>query len=166
MSRGAAHIIAVLAVGACAFTACDPSGTMTSGDENYFSAFTSPRDGAWLYTEPAVFCPDTLLDSVAAGGTLLLSVRHTGAYPYRNLWLELSYPEDDSTIVADTLNLILADVYGNWTGKGMGVSWQYTDTVSRDYTIVRKRPLTLRHIMRVDRLEGIEQVGLIYLPKE
>ncbi len=147
-------------------TACYRQTAVSSGDENYFSAFMSPEDTKWLYDELAVFRPDTLRDSVATGGTLLLSVRHTNSYPYRNLWLELAYPADDSTIVADTVNIVLADVYGNWTGKGMGVSHQLTDTVSTDFRLVRKKPVTVRHIMRTDTLEGIEQIGIIYLPAQ
>lgn len=146
--------------------ACYSDTSVSSGDDNYFSAFKSPADTRWVYDDHAVFMPDTLRDSVSTGGMLLLSVRHTNGYPYRNLWLELSWPDDKDSIRTDTINVILADVYGNWNGKGMGVSWQHTDTISKNYTLVRRRPMTLRHIMRSDTLEGIEQIGLIYLPPE
>lgn len=156
-------ILAALA----AFTAsCGITGSRGNGDDNYFSAFeTFPRQ-EWLYAEPVKLRVDTLRDSVAHGGTLLLSLRHTDAYEYSNLWLELSYPASDSTTVTDTVNVILADVYGHWRGHGSGPSIQLTDTIATGFTITRGSTLTLRHIMRVDTLANIEQAGLVFLPED
>ena len=66
----------------------------------------------------------------------------------------------DSTRRADTIQLVLADDFGRWYGSGSGVSYQYTDTLSRSFRAFRNKPLKLRNIMRRDTLPGIEQVGL------
>jgi gliding motility-associated lipoprotein GldH len=49
-----------------------------------------------------------------------IDVRNTTAYPYQNLYLFFTTQFPDSTIFTDTLNCILSDAYGRWTGKGSG----------------------------------------------
>lgn len=132
---------------------------------NSFSDYGEPADCEWLYWRPFVFSPDSIADS-SVTGTLLISIRHTAAYPYSNIWVELSngMPDDSATYRCDTFDIELADAFGHWYGKGMGVSLRRTDTVATNYTIHRGQPLTLRHIMRTDTLPQVEQVGLIFLP--
>lgn len=125
---------------------------------NDYSDFRTFDDAEWPYTDTVVFTPE-LTDSVVET-PLILCVRHTNAYPYSNLWLELEYPTGDSTRRADTIQLVLADDFGRWYGSGSGVSYQYTDTLSRSFRAFRNKPLKLRNIMRRDTLPGIEQVGL------
>ncbi len=166
MSSAAAHRLLLAAIVAVLAAACGITGSRGNGDDNYFSGFATFGDNRWLYSEPVEMRVDTLRDSIAHGGTLLLSLRHTDGYEYSNIWLELSYMPDDSTVVADTLNVMLADVYGRWLGHGSGPSLQLTDTVAKDFMLKRGMPLKLRHIMRLDTLTNIEQVGIVYLPKD
>ena len=51
---------------------------------------------------------------------LFIDVRNTTDYPYQNLWIFFTTQFPDSTVFTDTLNCILSDVYGRWTGKGTG----------------------------------------------
>ncbi len=158
--------ITVIATVAAAAASCGISGSRGNGDDNYFSAFHAFDEQEWSYAKPVTFAVDTLRDSLARRGTLLLSVRHTTGYEYSNLWLEMSYPLNDSVVKADTFNIILADDFGNWRGAGIGPSLQTTDTLATDFTIRRGEAIKLRHIMRVDNLAEIEQVGIVYLPNE
>lgn len=158
--------LSVIAILSAAVASCAISGSRGNGDDNYYSAFHTFDSQEWRYTDPVTFAVDTLRDRIAHRGTLLLSVRHTTGYEYSNLWLEMSYPLNDSVIKADTFNIILADDFGNWRGTGIGPSLQTTDTLATDFTIKRKEEIKLRHIMRVDNLAEIEQVGIIYLPNE
>ncbi len=155
-------IAAVAALGA----SCGITGSRGNGVDNYFSAFHTFGDSKWDYLMPVDLTVDTLRDSVATGGTLLLALRHTNGYEYSNVWLELSYPDTDSSMRADTLNINLADAYGRWRGHGTGPSVQVTDTIARNFTIRRGERLRLRHIMRMDTLANIEQVGIVFLPDE
>lgn len=145
---------------------CGITGSRGNGDDNYFSAFTAFGDREWLYAEPAVMRVDTLRDSIAYDGTLVLSLRHSDAYEYSNIWLELSYPLNDSVVRRDTFNLLLADDFGRWYGRGSGPSLQITDTLYPKFTLRRGSELTLRHIMRVDTLPNIEQAGIVFYPKD
>lgn len=136
---------------------------MCGGNDNCFSAFESLDGGVWPYADTLTFVPDTLRDSIARG-TMILFVRHTASYGYSNLWLELSYNTDDSTTVRDTVDVILADRFGNRLGHGMGSSFGITDTISRNFELMQGRPVYLRHIMRADTITEIEQVGVIFNP--
>lgn len=96
-------------------------------------------------------------------GDLAVVVRHTAAYPYSNLWLELNYPQEGG-VASDSVNIVLADDFGNWQGRGVGLSFQRVDTVLRGITLATPADVTLRHIMRVDNLSDIEQLGVVFLP--
>lgn len=141
-------------------------GHSGNGDDNFFSAFRALPDAEWDYAAPVVFEVDTLRDSISRGGTVIVSLRHTHGYEYSNLWLELSTPINDSTVRRDTLNIRLADTYGRWLGKGMGPSLEVCDTLPHAVDLRRKQNISVRHIMRVDTLEGIEQIGIVFLPKD
>ena len=150
----------------CISTACNGPVGRGDGDDNRFSDFADIPAGGWLYTSPIDFEPDTLRDSTVAEGMLLVSVRHGQEYLYRNLWLEVSYADSDSTRRADTLNIELADAFGRWHGRGMGLSHEVLDTVPGNFPLAMHRPVRLRHIMRTDTLPGLERVGVVFIPKD
>ncbi len=149
------HLTAIIALAAAAAMAgCMP-------EENSCAGFTSiPADG-WAYADTLNLTPG-ITDSTATG-LLAVTVRHTNAYLYRNLWLEVSTPQAD-TLLTDTINVELADNYGRWHGSGVGVSYMHTDTLPTRVCLTRGRPVRVRHIMRVDTLHDIEQIGLIFIP--
>lgn len=132
------------------------------GKRDYSSWQHLPADG-WAYADTISLMPvDTTLtdnDSVL-NGALHLALRHSNAYPYSNIWLELTYRNSDSHTIRDTINLRLADLYGRWLGSGFGAGYQRELTVSPQTSIDLTKPMRLRHIMRVDTLQGIEQVGI------
>lgn len=143
---------------------CTIGGMQGNGEDNYYSDFQALPESVWAYDTTLSFTPDTLADSVARGGALVLAVRHSADYAYANLWLELSWDDSDTTERRDTVNMILADTHGRWLGTGTGVSKQKLDTVSRHFDLRRRMPVRVRHIMRANSIVGIEQIGLIYYP--
>lgn len=138
-----------------------------SAPDNDYSAFSTVDPDGWEYGHTFVYRPE-IADSLAEG-TLSLMVRHSNDYPYRNLWLEVSYQhmDPDSTITfrRDTVNFPLADLYGNWLGSGLGTSFQAMDTVATDFQLISGAPIRVRHIMRPDRVTAIEQIGIIFEEK-
>jgi gliding motility-associated lipoprotein GldH len=112
----------------------------------------------WRYGHTLTFNADS--DSVAID-KVVLSVRHTDDYEYANLWVELSYASGDTT-VADTFDVTLADKFGKWLGTGTGLSYQQNDTLVPRHRVNLGSPLHLRHVMRVDTLQNIDQIGLSY----
>lgn len=131
---------------------------------NDYSDFRTFADAGWAYADSIDFVPQ-LEDSIV-DGSLGICVRHTDAYPYSNIWLELSWPLNDSVRQTDTLQMQLADDFGHWYGSGSGVSYQTVDTVKPAFRLRRGVPLRLRHIMRADTLHEIEQIGVIFMPKQ
>lgn len=97
-------------------------------------------------------------------GRLSMALRHTNAYPYRNLWLEIGYTTADGIGRADTVAIELCDSYGRWYGKGIGDLYQDEAVVAEGLRLYPGSELTVRHIMRVDTLIGIERVGLFFNP--
>lgn len=138
-----------------------------SYNRNNYSCFSDidPHEG-WQYGRAYVYMPE-IADSIARGRLQLL-VRHTNDYPYSNLWVELEsqQPADSGhlTVVRDTFCITLADIYGNWQGRGRGTTFEKLDTLYTDFALVNGAPLRLRHVMRPERVVQIEKVGLIFEP--
>lgn len=127
---------------------------------------TVPARG-WAYGEALEFEPTPTPDSAGVHARVAVAVRHTDAYIYGNLWLEVSTPLPGcDSVTVDTVNITLADVYGKWQGRGVGVSYVAVDTLPGLRFCEPGRPATVRHIMRVDTLSDIEQVGLVYFDFE
>lgn len=159
-------LTAIFVTAIAVLTACNPMVGRNDGDDNRFSAFAGIEPEGWLYTSPCIFAVDTLRDSIAPAGTMLVTVRHSTDFSFANIWLELAYSEADSTLRRDTLNINLADAYGHWQGRGLGLAMEVTDTIAHPYTVSRGGKLSLRHIMRLDTLEGIERVGVVFIPAQ
>ena len=152
LKRLAAMALTALAVAACSRYAND------------YSQFGNIEPEGWAYTTFYVFTPE-IEDSVTHG-TLTLAVRHTNDYPYRNLYLEVSYWQADSCAARDTLNVQLADIYGNWLGGGLGTSFQKADTIHSNFQLLNHSTIKVRHVMRPDVVTGVEQIGLMFYQHE
>lgn len=139
-----------------------------SPNENAYSEFETLPHAEWLYTDSLSFTPSGMTDSIVSG-TLLVAVRHTHGYRYQNLWLEIARPQncpgaDTMALLRDTMSLELADSFGRWLGRGTGASFMREDTALRHVTIRRGAAVRLRHIMRLDTLPEVEQVGIVFIP--
>lgn len=125
--------------------------------------FHGLSDKGWAYGDTLLFTPE-LADSISRGRVAVV-VRHSSAYIFGNLWLEMTMPPapGDTVPTVDTINVTLADDYGKWLGRGSGVSYVKIDTLPGSYVIERDKPVAIRHIMRVDTVADIEQVGIIFI---
>ena len=139
-------------------------GACAPGQNDFCEFRELPADG-WVYGDTLCFMPQ-FADSTTTA-IPVIALRHNNAYPYSNLWLELSRMSHDSTtLILDTVNVRLADIYGRWAGHGFGASYQFADTL-RGVTPVRAgETVTVRHIMRVDTLRDIEQLGILFVSTE
>ena len=121
-------------------------------------------DNMWLYERPVSFAAEAS-DSVT-NGSLTVAVRHNDTYPFRNLWLEISRRDTQGKRYTDTVNMQLADVYGHWLGKGIGGRYQSEITVAENFNFSDSANVTVRHIMRVDTLAGITDIGVTIRSKK
>lgn len=133
------------------------------GERDYSSWKNLPAEG-WAYSDTIrLLAIDTALsdnDSIVSG-SVKFALRHGNDYPYSNIWVELAYYNEEGARKADTVNMQLADVYGRWLGSGISSGYQVETMASSEATIDLKRPLEVRHILRIDTLHGVEQIGIL-----
>lgn len=152
--RGSVLVLFAASALMTVFSGCNPPG-------NEYSEYRHLPESGWRFNEPVAFAP-VHPDSIARG-FISVAVRHDNTYPYRALWLELSY-KGANGVKRDTICLDLADDYGRWMGKGIGTSFQLADTLASPMTHVSGDSLVLRHIMRTDTLRGLNSIGLFFNP--
>lgn len=131
-----------------------------NSDSPVAADFKSIDSAGWAYGDTLEFIPELADSTVDA--RLMIAVRHSSAYLYENLWLEVSVPPlpGDSLGVTDTVNVRLADTYGRWLGRGSGVSYVKLDTLEGCYQVSRGEAIKVRHIMRADQVRNLEQIGI------
>lgn len=141
-------------------------GACSPGMRDYSRWDNIPVKG-WVYgdTVPLLLVDTSLYDNDSiVTGELCVALRHSSDYPYSNLWLEVTYHSDRHMMVRDTLDITLADVFGRWLGRGFGASYQQSVLVSPSAVVDITRPVAVRHIMRVDTLRGVDQIGVSISP--
>jgi len=91
-----------------------------------------------------------------------IDVRNTTDYPYQNLYLFFTTQFPDSTIFTDTLNCILCDVYGRWTGKGSGKIKENRFVLKSKVRFQQKGDyvFSVQQAMRETDLKGITDFGI------
>ena len=134
---------------------------LSCADSNRSTEWADIDNSAWPYGKKIVF--NAQHTDLTAAETVLLTIRHNDAYAYANVWVELKYrsPQAD-TLVADTFNVRLANSFGRWLGKGNGTLFSRSDTLALRHKVTPGSGFVLRHIMRVDTVRDIEQIGLAY----
>lgn len=140
------HAAAISLLLAVIATACVGSGYRAS-------SYRHIPAGGWAYGVPLDFVI-SLPDS-AETDDILLDISHDNTYPYSNLWVEMTIGSR-----VDTLNIDLCDAAGHWYGRGMEGRYQLEVPVAAGVTLADSSVVTLRHIMRVDTVRGISQIGL------
>lgn len=124
-----------------------------------FGQFSPVAAEGWAYGDTLSIEPSNLAKG-PGGRSMRVGVVYRPDYPYRNLVLEVTYP-DGKQLRRDTVNIELADVYGSWTGSGMGTSYQTEALIAPHAAIPDSCRITVRHVMRVDTLRGVASVGIL-----
>jgi gliding motility-associated lipoprotein GldH len=90
-------------------------------------------------------------------------LRHTHAYAYKNIWVELSSRQPgDSTFQVAKFELNLQKADGQWLGSGFSDIWEIRYPLFSDLRFRKIGTYTLRmkQIMRDDPLENIMSAGI------
>ncbi|MDF2190754.1 gliding motility lipoprotein GldH [Paraflavitalea sp. CAU 1676] len=95
---------------------------------------------------------------------IFVVVRHTDAYRYKNIWMNLTIQQPDSTSRTEKLELQLATDSKGWLGTGMDDIYEHRIAVT---SLQRPVPLKrgtyrfkLTNVMREDPLEHVMNVGI------
>lgn len=125
-----------------------------------YSCYRSlPREG-WKFGKAVEFVP-VHADSICRGA-FVVAISHGNDYPYTALRLEVARTVAGGEMLRDTVDISVADRYGQWLGRGIGTLFQLTDTLP---PVVHRsgEPVYVRHLMKADTLCGINQVGLFFV---
>jgi gliding motility-associated lipoprotein GldH len=93
---------------------------------------------------------------------IYINIRNTNDYPFQNLYLFVKATSPHGISIADTINLLIADDYGRWTGKRISRVWENNFLYLRNIKFVNsgKYIFDIQQGMRHDILNGISDVGI------
>ena len=121
-----------------------------------------PNSG-WTSATPLTFRP--VYDDSTLTYSLTLAVRHENRYRYSNLSLVVDLIAIDSTVNRQTINMSLADEYGNWKGGGFGSLYQDTASIARVVAPEDAKRIVVWQAMEgCDTLGGLTDVGVFVHP--
>lgn len=92
-----------------------------------------------------------------------ITLRHTEAYAYRNLWVYLhSRQPSDKNFQKERFELVLQDDQGRWLGRGMDDIYELNIPIFTRirFTQTGEYTLKLEQIMRDNPLKGIMNAGI------
>ena len=97
---------------------------------------------------------------------VFIDVRHTGEYPFSDLFLFVDLTGPGGRTARDTVECLLADPSGQWYGKGLGFIFADRYQAKVLYKLGNRFPaggrysITLEQAMRTDKLEGVLDIGV------
>ncbi|MCB0795652.1 MAG: gliding motility lipoprotein GldH [Flavobacteriales bacterium] len=132
--------------------------------EVVFVADQAISASGWSSTDRPEFCFD--ISDTLVRHDVFIDVRHTGDYPFSDLYVFVDLDGPGNLHIRDTVECILADASGNWFGKGTG--FVVTDAYRAHvlYKLGNRFPrkgrycMRLEQAMRTDPLPEILDVGI------
>ena len=120
--------------------------------------YQAVKGEGWSYHDPKKFVIDI---SSEGDYSLALSIRHTDAYSYSNIWVSLETEGPSKRPQTERFNLTLADITGRWLGEGPGKLYDNRFLMKdRLHMVAGTYTFTLQHDMRPEELEGVKEVGI------
>jgi gliding motility-associated lipoprotein GldH len=147
----------VIAIISLLLTAC--------GGNVVYTQFKSLPVKGWEADSLVTFEP--VINDTLANYEMQITIRHTDAYPYQNMWLFVGIEKDSTVLLTDTIEFYLANDRGEWLGGGLTVKelpLLYRE--SHQFANSGTYRITLQQGMREETLKGITEVGVQILSKE
>jgi gliding motility-associated lipoprotein GldH len=91
---------------------------------------------------------------------LFIIVRHTDAYRYDNIWLNIGSKFPGDTMSYQKLELQLGNDATGWEGNGMDDIWEVRKSIAKGAFRAGKYTFSIAQIMREDPLPNIMSVGV------
>ena len=94
---------------------------------------------------------------------IYLVIRHTDAYRYNNIWLNVGFETPGDTLRYQRMNLTIANDVSGWEGSGMNDIWELRTMLNKAPEPFRKAgtyAFSIAQIMRDDPLLHVMSVGL------
>ena len=106
---------------------------------------------------------DFLITDTVAAYSIYLVLRHTDAYQYNNIWLNIGLQPPGDSLHTQKVNLPLGDDANGWEGTGMNDIWEVRKLLNgapRRFKQPGKYIFSISQVMRDDPLLNIMSVGL------
>lgn len=94
---------------------------------------------------------------------IYIVLRHTDAYKYNNIWLNVGLQAPGDTMFFQNLNLTFANDATGWEGTGMNDIWEVRKLVNgqpRRFVKNGEYKFSITHIMRDNPLPAVMSAGL------
>ena len=99
------------------------------------------------------------ISDTASKYDIYLVLRHTDAYPYNNIWLNVGLKGPGDSIF-QKVDLLLGNDATGWEGSGMNDIWEMRKLLEvRHHFRKGVYNFDIRHVMREDPLKGIMSAG-------
>ena len=106
---------------------------------------------------------DFLIKDTTSAYYIYLVLRHTDAYQYNNIWLNVGLQPPGDTMHIQKVNLILGDDARGWYGSGMNDIWEVRNLLNGDARRFKQSGryiFTISQIMRDEPLLHVMSAGL------
>jgi len=106
---------------------------------------------------------DFIIADTVAAYSIYLVMRHTDAYQYNNIWLNIGLQPPGDSLHVQKVNLVLGNDANGWEGTGMNDIWEVRKLLNgkpRRFKQAGKYHFTIAQIMRDNPLLNIMSVGL------
>ena len=103
------------------------------------------------------------IEDTVSAYDLYIVIRHTDAYNYNNIWLNLFIQAPGEAASSQQIDIPLASNEKGWLGKGMDDIFEHRYKITRQPIAFRKAGtynFTLEQIMRENPLDHVLDVGL------
>jgi len=104
-----------------------------------------------------------VIDDTLAYYNIYVVLRHTDAYKYNNIWINVGLQAPGDSIFFQKVNLGLGEDANGWEGSGMNDIWEVRkqlDTRLRPFSKIGEYKFSVTQIMRDNPLPGIMSAGL------
>ena len=93
---------------------------------------------------------------------IYITTRNTNDYSLQNLFLFVQTTSPYENFIVDTVNILLADDYGQWTGKSISRIWENNFLLRKNIKFANKGnyKFAINQAMRYDILNGISDVAI------
>ncbi len=133
------------------FVSCD--------NDVVYNKFYPVQNKNW--SKQSAFCFEFDITDNTIPYLISAQLRNNNMYPYQNIWLFWE-KQSGNNVTKDTIEYMLADALGKWTGSGITL-FQSKVRLHHNYYFpsTGKCKVCVHHGMRTKNLTGIEDIGLL-----
>lgn len=103
---------------------------------------------------------DFVITDTISSYNIYLVLRHTDAYQYNNIWLNVGLQPPGDSMHVKKVNLVLGDDANGWYGTGMNDIWEVRNLLKSQPLKSGKYSFSISQIMRDNPLQHIMSAGL------